>query len=44
MKEKNFSALRCNMDIFISGLEEFVPFEFKNNSHSFNRMKFWKNL
>ena len=31
MKEKNLSTPLSNMDILISGLEVFVPFEFKDN-------------
>ena len=31
------------MDTLISGLEDFVPFEFKNNSHCFYGMKYGRN-
>ena len=31
MREKNVRALRSNMDILISRMGMFVPFEFKNN-------------
>ena len=31
IKEKDLSALRSSIDILISGLDVFVPFEFKDN-------------
>ena len=43
MKEKHSSALHSNMDTLISGLEEFIPFEFKSNFHCFYGMKYWRN-